>query len=206
MDAQLLATTAVVLDRVPSGEHWLRLTIFSLEHGLLLGMQRLSRRAANTTVTLDLFDQVRVTLESRNQGRTWFVRDASLERRRIGLGRSYAALREACRFGRVLASNPLHEDSRAAVHALLERALDAWETGVRPDAVYCKSLFLLARDEGYPVHEEWRAQLGAEDQAMFDCVLREPAAQQSTAPKQVARLTSALEEYLRQTTDMRFGP
>lgn len=204
MGAQPLTTTAVVLDRTTSGDSWLRFALFSPEQGVLPALQRQSRRAATTTTTLDLFDEVRTTLESRNEGRTWFVREAVPLRRRPGLGASYAVLREACRFARVLAHNPLHDDSRGAVYTLLHRALDAWETGVRPDAIYGKSLYLYARDEGYPVREEWRAQLEAADRAMLDRVLRETAAEQSTPEREVARLTKALEEYLRQAASMRF--
>ena len=47
-------------------------------------------------------------------------------------------------------------------------------------------------------------QMAADDQRQVDCVLHEPAATQSTAEREVARLTQALEEYLRQTTGMRF--
>jgi recombinational DNA repair protein (RecF pathway) len=206
MGAQPLVTTAVVLDRNATGEHWLRLSLFSEEHGVLDALQRQSRRTASSQPPLDLFDEARFSLETRNQGRTWFVREATPVRRRPGLGRSYAALREACRFGQVLAQNPLHEDSRAEVYALLQRALDAWETGARPDAVYFKSLFLLARDEGYPVREEWREQLDVEDGGAVDRILRETAAEQTTDARNVARLARALEEYLRQTTAMRFDP
>jgi recombinational DNA repair protein (RecF pathway) len=205
MSAQLLPTTAVVLDREGRGESWLRLALFAREHGVLHAQQRRSRRAAATTVALDLFDEVRTTLESRNQGQTWFVREAEPLRRRPRLGASYSALQAACRFARVLLLNPLHEDGREAAYALLQRALDAWETGVRPDAIYGKSLFLFARDEGYPVREEWLAQLDRDDRATMNRILREAAADQTTPVREVDRLTAALEEYLRQNAAMRFG-
>ena len=204
MCAQPLATTAIVLDRTLTAEHWLRLSLFSAQHGLLDGLQRLSRKSAASTPALDLFDEVRVALESRNQGRTWFVRDVVPVRRRPGLGASYAVLLEACRFARVLTRNPLHEESRVAVYALLGRALDAWEAGARPDAVYFKTLFLLARDEGYPVREEWHRQLATDDRGDVERVLKEPAAEQTTPDQEVARLARALEEYLRHTATMRF--
>jgi hypothetical protein len=205
MGAQSRTTTATVLDRAISGDHWLRLTLFSPEHGVLDTLQRQSRRAATTTPPLDLFDEAQFGLETRNEKRTWFVRELTLGRRRPGLGASYDALRSACRFGRVLARNPLHDESRGPVYALLHRALDAWETGVRPDAIYFKSLFVLARDEGYPVREEWREQLDADDQGHVDRILQEPGAAQSTDAREIARLTQAMEEYLRQTTAMMFG-
>lgn len=204
MCAQPLVTTAVVLDRNPSGDNWLRFALFSGEHGRVDALARVSRRAANVTPLLDLFDEVRCTLETSNQGRTWFVREATVLRRRAGLGASYTALREACRFSRVLARNPLHEDSRAGVYALLNRALAAWEAGHRPDAVYFKSLFVLARDEGYPVREEWRAQLDRSDQAAVDRILREPAAGQTINVDDVSRLAAALEQYLHENASMHF--
>ena len=48
-----------------------------------------------------------------------------------------------------------HEDSRTSVARLLRTALAAFATGVRPDAVSFKSLYCFARDEGYPVKQEW---------------------------------------------------
>lgn len=205
MCAQPLTTTGIVLDRTPTADHWLRLGLFSAEHGLLDVLQRLSRKSSGATPALDLFDELRVTLESRNQGRTWFMREAVSLRRRPGLGASYAALREACRFARVLTRNPLHEESREAVYTLLGRALDAWETGARPDAIYFKSLYLFARDEGYPVREEWQRQLDRDDGASVDSILRRSAAAQVTPDRDVARLARALEEYLRRSASMHFG-
>src|SRR5690349_95599 len=113
MGAQALATTATVLDRTISGDNWLRLTLFSPDQGVLDSLQRQSRRAASSTPLVDLFDEGQFGLETRNEKRTWFLRELTLGRRRPGLGTSYAALRAACRFGRVLARNPLHDDSRA---------------------------------------------------------------------------------------------
>jgi hypothetical protein len=141
-------------------------------------------------------------LESSNQGRTWFVKEAIIDRRRSGLGSSYPALTHSCRFARVLIRNPVHEESRRAVFTLLERALDAWETGTRPDCVYFKSLFLLARDEGYPVQQQWWPELKAEDSAAAESILRQPLAEQQVPETTVARLNQALETYLRHHTEI----
>lgn len=206
MSAPTLATEFVVLDRAPAAERWMRLTVFSAADGRLECMQRLSSRPSAAAPPLDLFDHVRALLETRNQGRTWFVREALPLRRRTGLGASYAALAQACRFTRVLARTPIHDESREAVAALLARALDAWEAGTRPDAVYFKSLFLLARDEGFPVREAWIRQLAAGDRAAADEILRQPAASQTVATPDVHRLTDALEDYLAHEHDFVFPP
>lgn len=206
MSAPTLATEFVVLDRAPAAEGWIRLTVFSAQEGRLECMQRVTSKPTAAAPMLDLFDLARTTLETRNQGRTWFVREAEVLRRRTGLGASYAALTHACRFARVLARTPVHDESREAVAALIERALGAWETGTRPDCVYFKSLFLLARDEGFPVREAWMRQLSTADNATTDTILRQPAATQSTAAPEVQRLTAALEDYLAQDHDFVFPP
>src|SRR5690606_27483586 len=131
--------------------------------------------------------------------------EATPLRPRPGLGTSHAALRGASRFARVLARNPPPVDRHDTVYALLPRALDAWATALRPDAILLKGLILLALAGAHFARQERRAQLDAADRAPLDRILREPAAEQSTPPRDVARLASALEEYLRQTTAMRFG-
>lgn len=204
MSAPTLATEFVVLDRTAASEGWTRLTVFSATDGRLACMQRQSTRPSASLPVLDLFDQVRATLETRNQGRTWFLREAVPLRRRTGLGSSYAALTHACRFSRVLARTPIHDDSRASIMALLGRALDAWEANVRPDAVYFKSLFLLARDEGFPVREAWVPALSAADRIATETVLRQPAAEQTVDEHEVRQVTRLLEDYLAHEHDFVF--
>ncbi len=202
MPAQTLVTGAIILDRATSGDLWMRFTCFSAEDGNLDCLQRQSRRAGGTT-PLDLFDHAQLVLETRNNGRTWFIKEATTVARRAGLGRSYEALRHACRFARILARNPVHEESREAVHALLVRALDAWENQPRPDAVYFKALHLLARDEGYPIRESWWRRLDPGDREAVDAMLREPAAAQTTSEQTARRLIAAMEGFVRQETEIR---
>lgn len=122
---------------------------------MLAVLQRVAKKSAATNPPLDLFDEASLLLESSNQGRTWFVKETRLLDRPAGIGRSYEALQFASEFTALLARNPVHEDSRAAVAALLRTALAAFATGVRPDAVFFKSLYCFARDEGYPVKQQW---------------------------------------------------
>jgi hypothetical protein len=203
MGAQLLATSAIVLNRTESGDKWMRLVCFSVEHGNLDCLVRKSQKPTSKSPTLDLFDDAHLSLESTNQGRTWFIKEATVERRRAGLGNSYEALTHACRFSRILVRNPVHDESRRAVHALLERALDAWETGTRPECVYFKSLFLLARDEGYPVQQDWWPRLESDDRQAAESILRTPVAEQEVSDATVSRLTHALEHYLHHDTEIR---
>lgn len=205
MGARLLSTQATILHREASGDDWLRLRGFSVEHGRLECLLRLARRTAASTPMLDLFDDVQLSLESRNEGRIWFVKEAGVLHRRSGLGRSYAALRLACRFATLLQENPVPEESRVPVFELLQRALAAWERGSRPEIVYFKSLYLLARDEGYPVAQDWRARLPGDERSRVASLLRLTADEQSLDEVDVANLTRDLETYLRHHTEIRVG-
>ena len=130
---------------------------------------------------LDLFDEADFFLESSNQGQTWFLKEARLLRRHDAIGRSYDALRFASAFAAVIVRNPVHEESRAGVYALLRQAFTAFGTAGRPDLVYFKALFCFARDEGYPVKQEWWEGLAAGARATAAEILNQPLARQTVA-------------------------
>ena len=103
---------------------------------------------------------------------------------------------------RVIARNPVHEESRSGVYALLRQTLAAFSATARSDAVYFKALYCFARDEGYPVKQEWWQGLPPATRAVVADVLNQPVATQTTAPPAVASLTGRLEDYLRTHTEI----
>jgi len=203
MPAQTLTVDAFVLVKRPAAaDGWLTLTLFSGEHGSLSARQRLPKRSAGSQVILDLFDEVSVALESSNQGRTWFVREARLIARQTALGRSYAALQAASAFALLLARNPVPPESRPSVLELLRTAFAAFARSDRPEIVAFKSLYCFARDEGYPVKQEWFASLGPEDRLAAAELINRPLAEQTKPPETVAHLQGRLEDYLRTHTEI----
>jgi hypothetical protein len=199
---QTLTTEAFVIERRPPADAFQTLGLFSSEHGNLVALQRVPKKSSASHVSPDLFDEVSAMLESSNQGRTWFVREIRISTRRSGIGRSYDALRFASALASVISRNHVHEESRQNVGRMLRTALDALASCARPDVVHLKSLYLFARDEGYPVKQEWLPSLGAGDRAVAAGVLnRRLDAQDATAP-QVARLRRSLEGYLGASTDI----
>ena len=201
-----LQTDAFVLLKRPPSDAFQGFNVFSAEHGALLVHQRLPKRTASktgsTTVALDLFDEVSLRLESSNQGQTWFVQETRLLTRHAGIGRSYETLRHASALATLVARNPVHEDSRAQVAALLRQALASFAAGARPDLVWFKSLYCFARDEGYPVKQQWFPTLPAADRADVAGLLNRPLAEQTATPVAVARLQNRLEDYLRGHTEI----
>lgn len=202
MPAQSLQTEAFVLLKRPPADTFQSFTLFSAEHGALLALQRVAKKAFSTTTVLDLFDEVALLLESSNQGRTWFIKEARIVARFVDIGRSYEALRLASALAALVARNPVDEDSRAPVAALLRTAFGAFAGGARPDIVYFKSLYRFARDEGYPLKQQWFPTLPSSDRLDVATLLNRPLAEQSLPPEGVARLQRRLEEYLRGHTEV----
>jgi len=197
-----LQTEAFVLLKRPPADSFQSLTVFSAEHGSLLALQRVSKKTSADTVMLDLFDEVTLSLESRNQGQTWFVKEARIITRQADIGRSYETLRLASALASLVARNPVSEDSRQDVATLLRQAFAAFAAGARPDLVWFKSLYRFARDEGYPLKEHWFLTLPAADRAAVAGLLNRPLAEQDGTVEAVARLTERLANYLRGHTEI----
>jgi hypothetical protein len=204
--SQQLQTSAFVLSRQPSGaDAFEQLAVFSPEHGLLHCLRRLpsGRPGRDAATPLDLFDEAELWLESSNQGRTWFVKEHRIVRRHAGIGRSYETLAAAAALGTLVARNPVPDESRAEVFALLGSSLAALAAGGRPDVVRLKALYLFLRDEGYPVKQQWWPQLDPEDRAAAAQVLNQPVAGQAVPASAVVRLTRLLEDWVRAETEIR---
>ena len=171
MGARHMSITGVVLARRETSGGFERLDILTASHGLLHCMRRLGKRQEQTLP--DLFDGCECELESRG-GDACFVVEYTVSRRRQGIGASYPALREASAWARLVLANAPHMESTAPLHALTVQALDAWETGRHPEAVHLKVLYLLGRDEGLPVKEQWLRELPPPDRARAQEVLATP--------------------------------
>ena len=96
----------------------------------------------------------------------------------------------------------MHEESREDVYSLLRQTFTAFGSNARSDLVYLKALYCFARNEGYPVKQEWWRGLPAAVRASAADMLNLPVADQTAAPAAVAHLTFQLEDYLRTHTEI----
>lgn len=203
-----LTTDVFVLLRRPStSDAFQVISVFSEAQGALLVLQRISKskRPGSAGVTLDLFSEAGLVLESSNEGRTWFVRDARVLRSGAGIGKNYEALKCASEFAALVAQNTVPEESRAKVYALLRQAFEAFAGAPRPDVAYMKCLYCFARDEGYPVRQQWVASLPAAERELVAELLNKPLSEQSAGAEEVAGLRARLEDYLRAHTEILAG-
>jgi hypothetical protein len=205
MPGLTLQTDAFVLLKRPPTDAFQGCIVFSTEHGPLHILQRLPKKSAASQVVLDLFDEAAFFLESSNQGQTWFVKELNLLNRQTGIGRSYETLRLASAFATLIARNRVSEESRPQVGELLRQVFAAFTTSDRPDAVYFKALYCFARDEGYPVRQQWLPTLPTDLRAAAENLLRSPLASLESDGRpdaQSSLLIRRLEEYLRGHTEV----
>jgi hypothetical protein len=199
---RVLQTDAFVLLKRPPADAFQSCTVFSPAHGVLFVLQRIPKKGSATAVPLDLFDDVALLLEASSQGQNWFIREVRVQARHAGIGRSYDALKFASALASLIVRNPVAEESRPPVGALLRTALAAFETSSRPDIVFFKSLYCFARDEGYPVKQQWLAALPAAERDRATALLNRPLSTQTSPAAEVGRLQQRLEEYLRGHTEV----
>lgn len=208
-------TEAHLLALAPHAGDHLVLTAFSAADGLFTALLRAPRTSTKSSHAAaspapDLFDRLALDLQHGRgapAGGPWFVKEHRLVLRHAAIGRDYATLAAASRLARLVARNPVPEDSRAAVDALLAQAFAAFaRRGTRPELVYFKSLYCLARDEGWPLKQEWLPQLPADDRAHVATALNQPADAPSPAAPDLARLTRRLEGYLASAHDLLVDP
>lgn len=194
---------ALVLKTEPSGESFLKLHLLTQESGVFLCLKRISKKASNST-TPDLFDQATILLKSSQQNTMRFVKEYQLIRRREEIGRSYRSLRSASRLSQILVSNAAHMPESAILFDLTARAFDAFAEGKAPEVVLLKSLYLLLKDEGYPVRESWWPALRTDLSQTARQLLKEPAPTAINAAERETceRIEQHLTHWMRHHTDL----
>ena len=196
------ATTDIglLLAREPRGESHQSLGVLARDHGYLTLMRRLpSRRGKlSTNDAADLFD----TAELAWAPRTQFVESYRVLNRRVGLASSYRHLEAACTLARWLAGNLPHMAADPARLALAETAFNALTAHHDPPACLFKTLYVLLRDEGYAVREDWLRQLPRDSRVAVRTLLETPLATHDPAAVDGVSLLENLRRWAVATTDL----
>lgn len=159
---------ALVLRITPSGESFQKIDILTKESGYILCLKRISKKNPLQGKP-DIFDTASIQIEGSSQGTTQFVKEYQLLHRRSSIGQSYRNLRYASGFCALIVQNAPHMAEPILLYQITERTLDAFAENKTPEIISLKALYLLLKDEGYPVRESWWPQLPTH--------LREPARQ-----------------------------
>jgi len=196
---------AYILDREVHGEKFWRVSALSAEDGIFQCLVRQSSK--KTTIVPDLFDEADLSFERAKAGTDAprFVKEYALRVRHTGISGNYSALVYASRFAAVLAKNAFPPDARTAVFSLCGNVINAFSGKPRRDATYFKSLWLLARESGLPVREDWFYSLPFADKELVSKVLRTPLEALDVSERDVERVISRIEYWLVRENDFSIG-
>ncbi|MEC8209652.1 MAG: hypothetical protein VX372_01825 [Verrucomicrobiota bacterium] len=194
---------ALVLKTEPSGESFIKLYLLTAESGIFLCMKRNSKKANSSTIP-DLFDTAVIHLETSQQGTMRFVKEYQLKQRRDVIGQDYRSLLSASRLSQLLLRNASHMPESEWLFRLTERAFNAFAEGKAPDVVLLKSLYLLLKNEGYPVRESWWPTLRADLRETAKCLLSEPSPVHigKLEQKTCEHIEQNLTDWMRHQTDL----
>lgn len=159
------------------GESFIQLDLITVELGIFPSLKRISKRSAQSG-NPDLFDQASVVLEHSKQGTAVFVKEYQLLKRREPIGRNYRSLQAAAYFARILVWNGRHLPESKVLFELAVQTFEALSQGKAPEVVLLKSIFLLLKNEGYPVRESWWTQLPGDWQEWTRELLKRPSPRQ----------------------------
>ena len=197
--------TGLVFNRLEQGEHYWRYHLFAPLDGPLEFLWRRSSKPHAARVP-DLFDEIEIRL-SQSSGKAWFGVEFHPVSTRPELARHYEALTEASQFSRILWRNLPHAEHFEPLYRLARQTFDAFATGRRPELVHLKALYRFARDEGYPVKEQWWASLPARERAFAAALLTAPVEDPRQPDAATARpLLEHFQRYLHAYTEIVVPP
>ncbi|CAA6692559.1 MULTISPECIES: recombination protein O N-terminal domain-containing protein [unclassified Lentimonas] len=203
MSKPAVTERALVLRIAPSGESYLKVDILTAESGTFLCLKRLSK-AKHQTAAPDLFDTADIHLETSKQGTARFVNDYQLVQRRSHIGQSYRKLQHASDFCALIAQNGPHMADHAALYQITERTLNAFAERDLPSIVFLKAVYILLKDEGYPVRESWWPQLPQHLRVVAKQLINQPTPN-TAEPEHLeacTQITRHLCHWLRRETDL----
>ena len=195
---------ALVLSLEASGESFLNLTVLSPESGAFYCLKRIAKKKSSTTITPDLFDTAEIDLETTQQGSALFVRSYRTLTRRSEIGQNYHKLLAASEFCALLARNIPQMGDYANLYHRVERSLNAFCQRAHPSIVLLKSIYILLKDEGYPVRESWWPNLPSTLREAAKTILNQPTpdAEEAITSNDCQQLTKSLYMWLQRETDL----
>lgn len=168
-----LTDQACLLAKAPSGENSSRLVFFLREYGLQTVFLK-GRRKGPSGQLPDLFEIGELTIRKSGPDGIGFFSEFTLQESFKGIGLSYRHLVVASSLTRFFEQNLQHMESFEQAWLALHQALLALSTKPAPEATLFKTVFLFARQEGYPVSRGWLNGLSTTNRIEVEAILREP--------------------------------
>lgn len=163
------------MDRTLRGESGVLFRIFSAESGLAVLHKRVSQK--KTAQLPDLFDVISAEAERSKTGGVLFLKDFERIASHARIAENYEAFECAAQIAKCALKNCVYLESFEKMHETLLAAFGAIAAGAAPVCVRLKFLYVFARGEGYPVKEDFAANLSAAEFEILKKILKTPAAE-----------------------------
>lgn len=200
MRPEIYADDITVLNRDLRGESSLYIEAFSAKEGYLALIKRVS--AKKTTSLPDIFDDIEAALTPADSGDLKFVGEFEIKRRRTAIASNYESFEDAVAIVETVRKNGRHIEDCAKLSTRLRRALDAIDSGLPSPIVRLKFLYLLARDEGYAVREDFFAHLSEIDKKLFLVLVKTPVAELLDFKSHSRGMLEKLVDWVNASTDI----
>ena len=193
-----------VLSRNPTGENFLRLSIFDRTLGLSVALFRQVGKRAKTFPLPDLFDEIECTLgEIRKQGSMPFISEYRMIHSYREIAQKPTVFLAASEIGKFYLRNGTHLLDPGPQFQLLRRALESFSRAIIPNVVLFKLYYCFSRDEGLPVRQSWLSGLSKELYQDAQACLSQPVNQIHTDPSQIGLLLESLKVWMNEETELR---
>lgn len=200
MKSYLSIDCATVVDREIRGESSLYTVVYAPDAGLLRTMKRLS--AKRTSPLPDLFDDIALDCEASSPTALQFAKDFSLKKRRTEIASSYEAFEHAALIAQTVLRNGGHIENSAQLSQRLRMSLDAIAEGSPAEIVRLKFMYLLARDEGYAVREDFVRRLGRANAELFGILIKNPSSELREFKSRAVDMLEKLCAWIYSSTDI----
>ncbi len=191
---------ATIVDKEMRGESSLYITALSPELGLIRMMKKISSKKTGTLP--DLFDDISAVGETPSPNSIKFLREFSILKHRDGIARSYDSFEQASMLSLTITKNANHIEDTRTLSERLRAALDSIANGAPPQIVRLKFLFLLARDEGYPVKEDFYPKLLLPQRELFSTIIKTPSSKLEEFKTRANDLLEKFTSWIRINTDI----
>jgi recombinational DNA repair protein (RecF pathway) len=195
----------IVLSQTISGDSFQKLQLLSDEAGLFVAMRRYSQQQKSAHQTV-IFDTAKIEVQTKAGRQLSFIQSYELIQRRDAIGKNYRSLEAASKFARLILHNSIAFHSTDTMYALVDKSLNALAAQKSPDHVYFKALYLLLKQEGYPVRESWYAGLNATSQDTVADILKQAAPRECSQDLRCQQLSETLSDWMEQQTDFKRPP
>jgi recombinational DNA repair protein (RecF pathway) len=196
---------AIVLSQTISGDSFQKLQFLSDEAGLFVAMRRYSQKQHSAHRPV-IFDTAEIEVQTKPGSQVSFIQSYELIQRRDAIGKNYRSLEAAAKFARLLLHNSIAFHNTDAIYDLVDTSLNALAAQKSPDHVYFKALYLLLKQEGYPVRESWYAGLNATSQDTVADILKQAAPRECSQDLRCQQITEELSKWMELHTDFKRPP